>query len=276
MTPSVKPSDRPVALVTGATSGIGLALARLCARRGYDVALVARNAAALETLAAELKGAGAKVHVLAKDLSRVEGAHEVVAELTRRGVGVDLLVNNAGFGVHGPFEESDGAAELALVDLQIGATLQLTKDVLPGMIARGRGRILNVGSVYSFSPVPFQAVYGACKSFLWSFSQALDNEVRDRGVTVTVLCPGVTRTEFRKRSGKPDKNKGMSAEAVAEAGLDGTLAGRRLVVPGTLNRLFVMAVRHVPLFVIPPLMRAINTFRGLVKKPPKPLRGEKA
>lgn len=211
------------ALVTGATSGIGLATARLLAERRYDLILVARDGQALARLKAELEALGVEALTLIQDLARPDAWQPIERALAERHLTVDLLVNNAGFGIHGSFAETDLSLELDMVHLQLDSLMGLCKAVLPGMLRRGHGVILNVGSVYSFSPVPFQAVYSACKSFMLSFSLALDNEVRDRGVTVTTLCPGVTRTAFRRRSGKPDKSKGMSAEAVARLGVDGAL-----------------------------------------------------
>lgn len=254
------------ALVTGATSGIGLALARQLAARGFDLVLVARDEAMLAKVATELSALGRRVHIQALDLTRADAASLIAKDLASQHISVDLLVNNAGFGVHGDFVSTSLTAELDLVHLQIDTTLALTKAVLPGMLDRGAGRILNVASIYSFSPVPFQAVYGASKSFMLSFALALDNEVRSRGVTITTVCPGMTRTAFRRRSGKPDKGKGMSAESVAVQALEGTLIGRRVVVPGVANKIFAIATRHLPLAVVPPIMRAINTFRGMIKR----------
>ena len=152
-----------------------------------------------------------------------------------------------------------------MVNLQIGALLQLTKELLPAMLQKQHGGILNVASVYAFSPVVFQAVYGACKSFLYSFSAALAHEVADYGVAVTVLCPGVTRTEFRSRAGVKAKKPGagMSAEAVADYGFNALMRGRLLAVPGMLNKLFVLAARHLPAGAITTLLRGINRIRGL-------------
>lgn len=257
---------KSVALVTGATSGIGLAVARQLVREHHQIVLVARDAQALKRVAAELGDHDTKVYILAQDLSTSDAAVTVKAFLDLNDLAVDILVNNAGFGVHGSFVETSLDAELNMLQLQLHTLLGLTKALLPGMLLRGYGRILNVGSVYSFSPVPFQAVYSACKAFMLSFGLALDNEVRDRGVTVTCVCPGITRTAFRRRSGKPDKNKGMSADAVASIALRALFARRRVVVPGVVNYLFVIFARHVPIAVVPPIMRLINTFRGLVKR----------
>lgn len=254
------------ALVTGATSGIGLALARQLAGKGFDLVLVARDEAMLAKVATELSALGRRVHIQALDLTRADAAKLIDKDLAAHHINVDLLVNNAGFGVHGDFASTSLTSELDLMHLQLDTLLALTKVTLPGMLSRGSGKILNVASVYSFSPVPFQAVYGACKSFMLSFALALDNEVRPRGVTITTVCPGMTRTAFRSRSCKPDKGKGMSAEAVAEQALTGTLIGRRVVVPGLANKFFVFCTRHLPIALVPPIMRIINTLRGMIKK----------
>ena len=263
----LKVKTASTAMVTGATSGIGLALARQLAAKNFNLVLIARDASALSRLAAELQATGIYVTVIVQDLSRPEAALLIKDELLIHDVAIDLLVNNAGFGVHGAFEETSLALEIDMARVQIDALLGLIKVVLPGMLTRGHGRILNLGSVYSFLPVPFQAVYSASKAFILSFSLALDNEVRGQGVTVTTLCPGITRTAFRRRSGKPDKNKGMSAEAVAAIGLKALFAGRRVAVPGIVNLLLVWVGRHLPLSMVPRLMRIINTGRGLIKKP---------
>ena len=177
---------------------------------------------------------------------------------------VDILVNNAGFGVKGDFAETDLADELKMLDVQLAAMLKLTKAVLPGMIARKTGRILNIASVYSFSPVPKQSVYSACKAFILSFSSALREEVKDKGVTVTVVCPGITQTEFRIRAGIADKkNSGMTAEAVARIAVEAMLKGKHIVVPGAQNRLFVFLARHLPLSMMARMVRYINNRRGV-------------
>lgn len=259
--------DRPRrwALITGASSGIGKALAGEFAAGGYDLVLVARDKARLEITAAELcRRFGIKALALDRDLCRPDSAREVLEFLSDEAIAVEALVNNAGFGVHGPFAQTPLPVEIDLVNLQIRAMLQLTKYVLPGMLRQGQGRILNVASVYSQSPVPYQAVYGACKAFLLSFSASLRAELTGRGISVTALCPGITRTEFRKKSGVGrEKEGGMSAQRAAAAGYRAAMKGRFLAVPGLGNRLFVLAARHLPQGLVASGLKAVNRRRGV-------------
>lgn len=256
---------RPLALITGATSGIGKALAHCFAADGYDVILVARDEAALATTANELSARhGVGTFRIKGDLSRPETPRQITEELKRQSLHVDVLVNNAGFGVHGPFVESDLTSELAMVNLQIGTLLALTKDLVPAMVAKGTGGVLNVASVYSFSPVVFQSVYGACKAFIWSFSEALRNETRGTGIKVSLLCPGSTATEFRRRAGVKEKRRpATSAEFVAARGYAAFKHDRRLSVPGLKNKVFVIFARHLPVGGITAVLRIINRFRGV-------------
>ncbi len=251
------------ALVTGASSGIGRALALRLAEGGTHVVLVARDEAALDKVATEIAARfqGVKTHVMVKDLTRTSAAVELYAATQRLGLEIDIVVNNAGFAVHGPFETTSLEREAEMVDVQIGCFLGLTKLYLPRMLARGRGWFLNVASVYSFVPVPFQAVYGSCKAFMYSFSEALANETASQGITISVCCPGTTKTEFRSRAGKPEKGKGLSAEAVAEVAYAGLVRGKRLTVPGGINKFFVTLVRILPGGWLAMLMRVINHFR---------------
>src|SRR3954471_20420213 len=193
---------RQTALITGASAGIGLELARLFAAGGYDLVLVARSAGRLEELAGELRSRhGAAARALAKDLTHPESPEEVFRELEAAGVAVDVLVNNAGFGTFGPFAETDLDQELRELQLNVVTLTHLTKRFLPGMLARRRGGVLNVGSTAGFQPGPLMAVYYATKAYVLSFSEALAEELRNTGITVTALCPGPTRTEFASEAG---------------------------------------------------------------------------
>jgi uncharacterized protein len=255
------------AIVTGASSGIGAALAAGLARRGHNLILVSRDGVRLEQQAAEYASRfGVQTRVVAADLSEPVGVAAVAELLQREPLAVRVLVNNAGFGVHGRFAETEFERELQLVRLQIDATLALTKLVLPAMKREG-GRILNVASVYSFAAIPNQIVYAACKAFLLSFSRGLAAELAPERVTVTVLCPGVTQTEFRSRAGMREKKSflSMSAEAVAEAGLRGLFRGRGLVVPGVVNKVYVSAAGLLPGSFFAQVARLINYFRGVAK-----------
>ena len=264
------PPELRTALITGASSGIGLALAHEFAAHGHDLVLVARHEERLAQLAAELTARhGCRATVLPCDLTDPVATDALLAELVRQGIQVDVLVSNAGFAIKGAFATTDLAAETAMVELQLNALLRLAKALVPGMLGRGRGGLLTVASVYSFAPVAFQAVYGACKAFLLSFSEALASEGAGRGLKVTVLCPGSTRTEFRQRAGHPEEppgGKGMAAERVAAAGYAGLMRGQRIVVPGTANRVFVALARVVPGAAITAVLRKINRYRGMVPK----------
>lgn len=254
------------ALVTGASSGIGMALARDLAQRGYDLVLLGRDAGGLARLAGELAAAhGTAARVFPRDLSDPAAAHEIRAALEREALPISVLVNNAGFGVHGRFADSDLERELALVNLQIPALLILTKACLAGMLRRREGKILNVASVYAYAPVPLQSVYAACKAFLLSFSESLAAELEGTGVSVTVLCPGITATAFRTRAGMREKASWLSMDArtVAAIACRGLFRNRAVVVPGRINRLYVLAARLVPRRLVALLTRQVNRHRGL-------------
>jgi short-subunit dehydrogenase len=240
------------ALVTGASGGIGYELARLCARDGYDVVLVARDGAALARAAETLTaGRGGAARVVAADLARPDAPREVAEALAAQGVAVDVLVNNAGIGVYGPFAASDLAAQLDLLRLNVVALTELTRRFLPGMLARRSGRILNVASTAAFLPGPLMATYYASKAYVLSFSEALAEETRGGGVTVTALCPGPTRTNFHRTAAMRDSRMlrfrlAMDAAPVALAGYRGMQRGERIVVPGRANWLMAQAVRLAP------------------------------
>lgn len=253
------------AILTGASSGIGKALALEFAAGGFNVFLTARNEAALAEVAAECaRRFAVATEVVPADLSQVHSIDKLIAAIASNSRDYEVLVNNAGFGIHGDFASVDVEQNLQLLNVQVTAALKLTKAVLPGMIARRSGRILNVASVYSFSPVPFQSVYAACKAFLLSFSSSLQNELKGTGVSVTVFCPGVTQTEFRSRAGIGQRRRhaGMTAEAAAQAAYTATMRGKHIVVPGFLNRLFVFLAQLLPDSAVPGIVRFINRQRG--------------
>jgi short-subunit dehydrogenase len=263
-TPSGAGPDRPWAFITGASSGIGKALAFEFASVGYNLFLTGRDAEALAAVARD----SAQRHAVSTrtetaDLARDPDVDRLIRAL--EGIPVEVLVNNAGFSVHGPFAETPITGNVELVDVQIRAALKLSRELVPGMIERGRGRILNVASVYSFAPVPFQSVYAASKAFLLSFSSALDSELREKGVTVTAFCPGVTQTRLRARAGIAEKNSGagMRAEDAARIAVRETLKGTPVVVPGLANRMFALAARWLPVRTVPRMVRRIYRRRGL-------------
>ncbi len=254
------------AIVTGASSGIGKALAFEFAKGGLHVFLTGRNEAALADVATECsKTFHVTAEVYPADLSRLDSIDKLIAALVSKSRSYEVLVNNAGFGIHGDFASSDIGQELQLLNVQLAAAMKLTKAILPSMIANRSGKILNVSSVYGFAPVPHQSVYSACKSFLLSFSTSLRNELEGTGVTVTVFCPGITQSEFRARAGIAVKNKnsGMTAEAAAHIAYTETMRGKDIVVPGFPNRLFVFASRVLPGGFFAKVVMFINSRRGL-------------
>jgi len=253
------------AIITGASSGIGRALAFEFGAGGFNLLLIARNEAVLAEVAAECQAKyRIETAVVTADLACAESLERLIAMLESTPRQYEVLVNNAGFGIHGDFGSIDIEQNIDLVNVQLTAALRLTKAVLPAMIERRKGRILNVASVYSFSPVPFQSVYAACKAFLLSFSSALHNELKGTGVTVTVFCPGVTQTEFRSRAGIGEKSEhsGMTAQTAARIAYVETLRGKHIVVPGLVNRLYVLVSHLLPVQAVPNLIRFINRQRG--------------
>jgi short-subunit dehydrogenase len=245
-------ATRQTAFVTGASSGIGWELARLFAKDGYDLVLVARNQARLEALAQELRAAhGVQVTVLPADLSEPEAAAGVVARLEQLGIMVDVLVNDAGTQVYAPFAEAGAQKLVDMIQINVTALMQLTHLLLPGMIQRGRGRILNLGSTGSFTPGPLNAVYCATKAFVLSLSEAIAAELDGTGVTVTALCPGAVRTDFVERHGLQDvrwwKNAVLPAP-VAKTGYRALMRGKRVVVAGGGNKLRVLSFKLMLLF----------------------------
>jgi short-subunit dehydrogenase len=257
-------STQPVALVTGASGGIGRALAGLFARDRWDVVLVARDAAKLKDVAQELEGRhGVTCTVLPADLADPGAPDAIVRALEERGLVIEALVNNAGFGLRGAFDQTDLRRELEMIQLNVVALTSLTKHFLRGMLSRGRGKILNLASVAGFVPGPGMAVYYATKAYVLSFSEALAEEVGGRGVTVTALCPGPTRTAFGASSGADETNlfktpNVMDVEPVARAGYDALMSGKRVVVPGFFNKVLIQSLRVSPRRMIAGIAKSLN------------------
>jgi short-subunit dehydrogenase len=254
------------ALVTGASYGIGLEFARIFAREGFDLVLVARSSEKLEEIAAEVRKVyGSQVRNIVKDLSAPGAAHELFQEVQRAGLAVDVLVNNAGVGTHGFFLETSRDKELAMLRLNIEALTDLCKLFLPAMARKKSGKILNVASTAAFQPGPLMAVYYASKAYVLSFSEALSHELAGTGVTVTCLCPGPTRSEFQKTAGighvKLFTYAAMKAAPVAEAGYRGLMRGKRLVIPGLLNKIMAFSVRLTPRWLVPAIVRYLQEER---------------
>ncbi|MGN6155467.1 MAG: SDR family NAD(P)-dependent oxidoreductase [Sphingomicrobium sp.] len=237
--------DRPVALITGASAGLGVEFARQLSKRGYALVLAARRKERLDSLAAELGSA----RTVAIDLSREGAAAELIANVEAAGERLDLLVNNAGFGLTGRFAGQDPARLRQMIDLNCGTLTELCRAVAPGMAQRRSGSILNVASTAAFQPGPGMAVYFATKAYVLSFTEALHEELRHQGVRVSALCPGPTATEFGEVAGfgkAIPKFAIADAAGVVRAGLLGLDRNRAVVVPGLLNKLSGQGHRLLP------------------------------
>lgn len=256
-------ADRQTALITGASFGIGLALARIFARENYNLVLVARSGDKLRQLASELEKANS-VHslILAVDLTEPGAPAYVLDQTTRANIVVDILVNNAGFGQYGLFVENDLEECLRQIQLNVIALTHLTRLYLPGMVERKNGRILNVASTAAFQPGPLMAVYFATKAYVLHFSEALANELAGTGVTVTCLCPGATATEFHKRAKATGMNLlrmgSMDARTVAEDGYRALMEGKSVVISGFKNWLVAQSVRVSPRRLVTAIARKIQ------------------
>jgi len=249
------------ALVTGASAGLGTEFARLCAAGGYDVVLVARSGPRLAELAGSLESTyRVQARPLVADLSNPAAPPRIFAQMS--GVPVDLLINNAGFGVRGAYAETDWARDASLLQVNVVALAHLTKLFLPEMVRRRSGRILNVASTAAFVPGPFMATYYASKAFVLSFSEALSNEVQGTGVTVTALSPGATRTEFAQAAGIADSGlfhgPTMGAAEVARVGYRAMMAGKASVIAGARNRGMMFGVRFAPRSLVAAFTRKLN------------------
>lgn len=257
--------SRGYVLITGASEGLGLEFARIFSREGYPLVLVARNGERLKSIASELKAAHQiDVRTISKDLSVTGSAEALVAELDDQKIPIEILVNNAGFGVHGLFSSADWNDTHAMLNLNMITLTHLTRLILPEMLKRNRGRIMNVASTAAFQPGPFMACYFATKAYVLFFSEALAEELSNTGVTVTAFCPGPTKTEFQKRSKTEhirENSFAMDATPTAEAAYRGLIKGKRLVIPGFTNRLLAVLV---PLF---PRRLVIRVTRYLEESP---------
>ncbi len=239
------------ALITGASSGIGYELSKIFAQNGNDLVLVARNAEKLkeiaETFQAEYK---VTVHIVPINLATSNGPDELFQHLQRANIAINFLVNNAGFGVIGKFTTNDLATELEMIQLNITTLTHLTKLFLKGMVERKFGRIMNVASTAAFQPGPLMAIYYASKSYVLSFSEAIANELKGTGVTVTALCPGPTETDFGKRANMEGTKLFaagvMSAERVAKIGYKKMMKGTTIAIPGFKNKMLAQSVRVSP------------------------------
>ena len=248
-----------IALITGASAGLGIDFARQLSAEGQRLVLAARRKDRLDALAAELGNARA-VEI---DLSEVGAAERLVTDIAAHGEEVELLVNNAGFGLTGRFAELDGKRQRQMIDLNCGALVELAHAVLPGMIDRKSGAILNVASTAAFQPGPGMAVYFATKAFVLSFSEALHEEVKSHGVKVSALCPGPTATEFGEVAGfgpsSPSSKLAAASAPVVQAGIEGLERNEAIVIPGMMNKATAQAHRFLPRGMV---RRAV----GIIKK----------
>jgi short-subunit dehydrogenase len=254
-------ADR-TAVVTGASSGIGAAIARELAGRGHQVTLVARSVDKLDQLAAELRESGARANVLAADLSDRPTRAGLLGRITELGLVPDILINNAGLSTLGPVHAADPATELNMIEVDVVAVADLCTRFLPGMVERGRGAVLNVASTAAFQPLPGQAAYGAGKAFVLSYTQSLAGELRGTGVTATALCPGPVDTGFGETAGfeKDDAEAALpsfmwvSPEVVAKTAVDGLARGRLVAIPGVANRVGAVFAQIAPRTLLIPIL----------------------
>lgn len=256
------PAPDRTCIVTGASSGIGAEIARQLARRGLGVTLVARREEKLRDLAGELAELGVRAEVVAADLSDEAARTGLPDAVAERGLTPDVLVNNAGFSTMGPVHRSDPAREVQMLRTDVEAVAHLCSLFTPGMVARGQGAILNVASTAAFQPIPGQAGYSASKAFVLTYSQAMGQELRGTGVSVTTLCPGPVETGFAEAAGLTDdeaeaampKVMWVPAPAVAKAAVDGMARGRSVVIPGAPNRVLARVAHLTPRTLLLPVL----------------------
>ncbi|MEQ1786981.1 MAG: SDR family oxidoreductase [Acidimicrobiales bacterium] len=257
------PAADRTCLITGASSGIGADIARVLAEKGHGVTLVARREDRLRTLADELAAAhDIRAEVIPCDLGDEAARDRLAATVAQRGLTVEVLVNNAGFSTTGPVHKSTPSREVAMIRTDVEAVAHLCSTFVPEMVGRGRGAVLNVASVAAFQPLPGQAGYGACKAFVLSYSRALAEEVKRKGVTITVLCPGPVETEFAEAAGFDEAEAAnalprfmwVSSEDVAAQAVAALEKGRQVVIPGASNRIGASVGHLVPRRLLLPVL----------------------
>jgi short-subunit dehydrogenase len=260
------PSPDRTVVVTGASSGIGEEIARELARRGHGLVLVARREQRLRELADSLADRGVRIEIAPLDLSDREARSTLPDLVADWGLEADVLVNNAGLSTSGPVHRSTPEAEMHMVEVDVVAVADLTTRMLPAMVERGRGGVLNVASTAAFQPLPGQAGYGACKAFVLSYTRSLSGELRGTGVTATALCPGPVLTEFGEIAGFDESAADSTlpdfvwteADDVARAGIDAFARGRQVVIPGTANRITAAAATLTPKDLLVPVLARIH------------------
>lgn len=255
--------SKTYALVTGASSGIGLELAKVLAAQGYNLILSARSTAKLEALAHEIRSLGVGCEVVSADLSTADGAQKLFQSCREKNLDIEILVNNAGLGGYGNFHERDLSEELNMIQVNVISLTVLSNLFVKEMVKKGRGKILNVASTAAFQPGPLMAVYFATKAFVLSLSEAMAEELKGTGVTVTALCPGATQSGFAStanmtESGLFKGRKLPTSREVAEAGVQALLKGQRVFVHGVLNKLLVESVRVTPRNLITKIVKKIQ------------------
>jgi len=252
------------ALITGSSNGIGYELAKVHAEKGDNLVLVARNKSKLDELKKELEEKyKVSVYTIGKDLSLPGAAREVYDEIKKKSISIDYLVNNAGFGDFGLFADSDWSKQEQMINLNVTALAHFTRLFLPDMISRGSGKILNVASTASFQPGPTMSVYFATKAFVLSFSEAVNNEVRESGITVTALCPGATHSGFQAAASMQDSklfegNNFPTSREVAEYGYRAMMKGRTVAIHGLKNKIMANSVRFAPRSLVVKITRKIQ------------------
>lgn len=266
--PAARLPEKATILVTGASQGIGQSLALEWAGRGHDVILTARSATALEAVAQEVRAMGSAAHVIPVDLSEPQGVKILIDTIAQQDLNVDVLVNNAGFGMAKAFAETAPEDVLGMMDVNMRALTALTHHYLPGMISRRTGGVLNVASIAGFAPGPYMALYFATKNFVLSLSEALHEECKPEGVVVTALCPGPVRTGFGRRAGISEDQfqsaPGMlSTDDVARAGIKAFLSGKRVIVPGILSKLSAWSIQILPHAMT---LRLISSVQSRIEK----------
>jgi uncharacterized protein len=252
------------ALITGASNGIGLALAKIHAAKGGDLVLVARNKSKLDELKTALESQyNISVYTIGKDLSAFNAAQDVYEETSKQNIQIDYLINNAGFGDFGMFAETDWNKELQMINLNITTLTHFTKLYLQDMVKRSSGKIMNVASTAAFQSGPMMAVYFASKAYVLHFSEAVNNEVSDKGITVTALCPGATESGFQAAAAMEESNlvKGKklpTSQQVAEYGYDAMIKGKTVAIHGLMNWILANSVRFTPRALVVKLTRKIQ------------------
>jgi short-subunit dehydrogenase len=260
------PRDDGAALITGASSGIGEEFARQLAARGYNLVLVARRGQRLNALAAQLGPRAVRVEVEVADLQSAEMVRALPSRVAERGLEIDLLVNNAGFGSYGAFADSRLESEVGQIRVNVEALVTLTHAFLPGMVERRRGAIINIASSAGLQPLPYEAVYAASKAFVLSFSEALHSETRNSGVAVVAVNPGPVPTEWQAVAGLDDQPKfppAVSTDQVVKESLEAVAKDKRSIIPGRLVRFSMLTTRSIPNSLKLPVIRRINEPGGL-------------